>query len=48
MKHSVRTVILVLIAAVLLIVAGWTVTIVLFKSGGRTEEPRQLAPQLSR
>ena len=48
MKYRLRTVTLVLIAAVLLIVTGWFVTVVLFKSGGRTEEPHQLAPQLSR
>lgn len=48
MNHPLRTVILVLIAAVLLIVAGWIVTLVLFKSGGRAEEPHQPALQLSR
>lgn len=48
MKCGLRTVTLVLIAAVLLIATGWFVTVVLFKSGGRTEEPHQLAPQFSR
>jgi drug/metabolite transporter superfamily protein YnfA len=48
MKHPLRTVILVLIGAVLLIVAGWIVTVVLFKSGGRAEEPYRPALQLSR
>ena len=48
MKHPLRIVVPVVIAAILLIVAGWIVTVVLFKSGGRTEEPHQLAPGLSR
>jgi hypothetical protein len=48
MKHPLRVVIAVLIAAVLLLVAGWIVTVVLFKSGGRTEEPHPLALRLSR
>lgn len=48
MKHPVRAVILVLIGAVLLIVAGWIVTVILFKSGGRVEEPHRPALQLSR
>ena len=43
MKHRPRTVVVVLVAAVLLIVIGWVVTVVLFKSGGRVEEPHQLA-----
>jgi hypothetical protein len=48
MKHPLRTVVVVLFAAVLLIVAGWVVTVVLFKSGGRVEEPHQLALRLAR
>ena len=48
MKHPLRIAISVVIAAIVLIVAGWIVTVVLFKSGGRTEEPRRLAPGLSR
>jgi O-antigen ligase len=48
MKHPLRIVIAVVLAAILLIVAGWIVTVALFKSGGRTEEPHQLAPRLSR
>ena len=48
MKYSVRVAILVLIAAVVLVLAGWIVTVVLFKSGGRVEEPQPLALQLSR
>jgi hypothetical protein len=48
MKHPLRTVVVVLLAAILLIVAGWAVTVVLFKSGGRVEEPHQLALRLSR
>ena len=48
MKHPLRIVIPVVIAAILLIVAGWVVTVVLFKSGGRTEEPHPLALRLSR
>ena len=48
MKHPSRMVIAVVIAVVLLIVAGWIVTVVLFKSGGRTEEPHRLALRLSR
>jgi uncharacterized membrane protein len=39
-KRDVRTVILVLIGAVALIVAGWIVTLVLFKAGERTNPPR--------
>ena len=48
MKHPLRIVIPVVIAGILLIVAGWIVTVVLFKSGGRTEEPHPLALRLSR
>lgn len=48
MKHPTRVAIVVLVGAVLLIVAGWMVTLVLFKSGGRTEGPDPLALQLSR
>jgi len=48
MKHPLRAAILVVIGAALLIVAGWIVTLVLFKSGGRTEEPHRSALQLSR
>jgi len=48
MRHPVRLVLLVLIVAVVLVVAGWAVTVVLFKSGGRVEEPHQPALQLSR
>jgi hypothetical protein len=48
MKHPLRIVFVVLLAAVLLIMAGWVVTVVLFKSGGRVEEPHQLALRLSR
>ena len=39
-KGNVRTVTLVVIGAVALIVAGWTVTLVLFKSGETTNPPR--------
>ena len=42
MKRDVRTVILVVIGAVALIVAGWIVTLVLFKAGGTTNPPRTL------
>ena len=40
MKGNVRTVILVVIGAVALIVAGWVVTLVLFKSGETADPPR--------
>ena len=40
LKGNVRTVTLVVIGAVALIVAGWTVTLVLFKSGETTNPPR--------
>ena len=42
MKRDVRTVILVVIGAVALIVAGWVVTLVLFKAGERLDPPRTL------
>ena len=41
-KGNVRTVTLVVLGAVALIVAGWTVTLVLFKSGETTNPPRTL------
>ena len=47
-RHPLRIVVVVLLAAVLLTLAGWVVTVVLFKSGGRVEEPHQLALRLSR
>ena len=40
LKGNVRSVTLVVIGAVALIVAGWTVTLVLFKSGETTNPPR--------
>jgi hypothetical protein len=39
-KGNLRTVILVVIGAVALIVAGWVVTLVLFKSGEKVNPPR--------
>jgi len=41
-KGNVRTVTLVVIGAVALIIAGWTVTLVLFKAGETTNPPRTL------
>jgi hypothetical protein len=41
-KANVRTVTLVVIGAVALIVAGWAVTLVLFKAGETTNPPRTL------
>ena len=39
-RGNVRTVTLVVIGAVALIIAGWTVTLVLFKAGETTNPPR--------
>ena len=47
-NRPLRLAVVVLVCVVLLMVAGWIVTIVLFKSGGRTEEPQRAALQLSR
>ncbi len=41
-KRDVRTVILIVTGAVALIVAGWIVTLVLFKAGERTDPPRRI------
>lgn len=41
-KGNVRTVTLVVIGVVALIVAGWAVTLVLFKAGETTHPPRTL------
>ena len=42
MKRDVRTAILIVTGAVALIVAGWIVTLVLFKAGETTNPPRRL------
>jgi hypothetical protein len=48
MRRPLLMVLVVLTVAVLLVVAGWVVTVVLFKSGGRVKEPHELALRLSR
>jgi hypothetical protein len=42
LKGNVRSVTLVLVVVVALMVAGWIVTLVLFKSGETTNPPRTL------
>lgn len=43
MKRDVRTVTLIVMGAVALIVAGWIVTLVLFKGGEKSDPPRTLS-----
>ena len=44
MRRSTRTTLVIVVVVFAVVVAGWILTLVLWKAGGKTEGPRGAAP----